>query len=250
MSGNGAFEDEMDFLRRTQQPDDELAAFAQAVRSTLVEPADPATAALLVPRLAETARESAPTRPVAPAALTVRSRRRWATVVRVAVAVAAIPILFAGIAFAGVRLPGPADSVFETVGVELPNQAADHESSESSASSESSDDSVSDQSGGSEPGVKGEGSAAEQRGHGKEKSNKARDRGRGQGAQGKGRALGKRGLAPGDANGHAKSKGSAGGGGGSDGSGGTESTPPGQAKKDYFPGKSASPRGKAKGLSK
>jgi hypothetical protein len=247
VSGNGAFEDEMDFLRRTRQPDDELAAFAQAVRSTLVEPANPATAALLVPRLAETARASAPTRPAAPTALTVRPRRRWVTVVRVAVAVAAIPILLGGIAFAGVRLPGPADSVFETVGVELPNQAADHESAESS---ESSDDSVSDQSVGSEPGAKGKGSAAEQRGHGKEKSNKARDLGRGHGAQGKGRALGKRGLAPGNANGQVKSKGAGGGGGGGYGNGGTESVPPGQATKDYFPGNSGIPSGKAKGLSK
>jgi len=241
VSGNGAFEDEMDFLRRDPQPDDDLAAFAQAVRSTLVEPADPATAALLVPRLAEAARASAPTRPVAPATATVRPRRRWVTVARVAVAVALIPILFAGLAFAGVRLPGPADSVFETVGVELPNQVADHESSA---------DSASDEPVGSEPGAKGKGTAAEQRGHGKEKSNKARNRGRGHGAQGKGRALGKRGLAPGNANGHAKSKGSGGGDGGGSGGGGNESVPPGQAKADSSPGSTPLPRGKAKGLSK
>ena len=245
MSGNGAFEDEMDFLGRMRQPDDDdLAAFAQAVRSTLVEPPDPATAALLVPRLAEAARGSAPPRPVVPAGVTVRTRRRWTTVARVAVAVASIPILFAGLAFAGVRLPGPADSAFETVGVELPNQAADHESSASF------DDSVSDESVGSEPGAKGKGSAAEQRGHGKEKSNKARDLGRGHGAQGKGRALGMRGMAPGNANGQVKSKGAGGGGGGGYGNGGTESTPPGQATKDYFPSDSGIPSGKAKGLSK
>jgi len=240
VSGNGAFEDEMDFLGRMRQPDDELAAFAQAVRSTLVEPPDPATAALLVPRLAAAARAAAPTRPV----VTVRPQRRWATVARVAVAVASIPILFAGLAFAGVRLPGPADSAFETVGVELPNQAADHESSASS------DDSVSDESVGGEPGAKGKGSAAEQRGHGKEKSNKARDLGRGHGAQGKGRALGERGLAPGNANGQVKSKGAGGGGGGGYGNGGTESAPPSQATKDYFPSDSGIPSGKAKGLSK
>ena len=241
MSGNGAFEDEMDFLGRMRQPDDELAAFAQAVRSTLVEPPDPATAALLVPRLAAAARAAAPTRPVVRPAVTVRPHRRWATVARVAVAVASIPILFAGLAFAGVRLPGPADSAFETVGVELPNQAADHESSGGSAS---------DDSGGSEPGAKGEGDAAEQREHGKEKSNKARDRGRGNGAQGNGRALGKRGLAPGNANGHAKSKGSGGGGGAGGGRGRKESAPPGQARKGSSPGNSGLPSGKAKGYSK
>jgi hypothetical protein len=236
VSGNGAFEDEMDFLRRTSHPDEELAAFAKAVRSTLVEPPDPATAALLVPRLAETARASAPTSPVPPPAGTVRTRRRRAIVGRVAIAIASIPLLFAGLAFAGVSLPGSADSAFETAGIELPNQAADHESSAGPAS----DDTV-----GTEPGAKGEGTAAKQRGHGKEKSNKARARGRGNGTQGNGRALGKRGLAPGKANGHTKSKSSEGSGGS-----GNESVPPGQAKTDPSPRSSGLPSGKAKGLSK
>jgi hypothetical protein len=46
-------------------------------------------------------------------------------VARIAIAVAAIPALFAGLAVAGVKLPGPADSAFESVGIELPNQEAD-----------------------------------------------------------------------------------------------------------------------------
>jgi hypothetical protein len=225
----------MDFFRRMRRPDDELTAFAEAVRTTLVEPPDSASAALLVPRLAEAARASAPRPPVAPAAVTIRPRRRWAMVARVAVAVASIPLLFAGLAFAGVSLPGPADSVFETFGVELPNQAADHESSAGSTS---------DGSEAGEPGTGGLENAAEKRGHGKGKSNKARDRGRG--AQGKGRALGKRRLAPGSAYGHAKSKGS---GGGGNGTGGKESAAPGQVKKDSSPGYNI-PSGKAKGHSK
>ena len=236
MSGNGAFEDEMELLRRTRHPDEELTAFAEAVRSTLVDPPNPASAALLVPRLAETARASAPTPSVA---VKSRPRRRRAIASRVAVVVASIPLLFAGLAFAGVRLPGPADSAFESVGVELPNQAADRESSAGSTP------------GGSEagePGRRGLDNAAEKRGHGKEKSNKARERGRGHGAQGNGRALGKRGLAPGNAYGHSKPKG--GGGGTGQGSGTQKSTSSVQAKKGSVTGNTGHPRGKAKGHSK
>jgi hypothetical protein len=250
VSGNGALEDEMDLLRRGSHPDDELAAFAQAVRSTLVERADAATATLLVPRLAEAARASVPTRPVAPTVARSRPRPRWGLRAKVAVAVASVPLMFAGLAVAGVNLPRPADSVFETVGIELPNQAAEDEPSAGSAS---------DDSGSGEPGAKGPENAAEKRGHGKDKSskarglgkektNKARDRGRG--AQGNGRALGKNGQAPGNANGHSTPKGSSGVSSNKGGNSPGNSQGQGQANKQPSPGSSGSSKGNGKGNSK
>lgn len=225
MSGNGAFEDEMDILRRkSQHPDDELSAFAQAVRTTLLEPPDPATGAALVARLAGVARESASPPPVAEPS--VGRRPRFALAARVAVAVASIPFLFAGLAYAGVDLPGPADSAFEKVGIELPNQAADDDQEGTSKDGDSAGSAT------------GQENSSGKLGHGKSKSNPARDGDRGHGKQGK--ALGKQGLAPGQS----KPKGQSGGGG----SQGT--TPPGQAKKDTAPGNSGSSPGNAKGHSK
>ncbi|HEX5893844.1 MAG TPA: hypothetical protein VFY33_03365, partial [Solirubrobacterales bacterium] len=43
-------------------------------------------------------------------------------VARVGIAVALLPLLLAGLAVAGVTVPDPARSAFETIGVELPNQ--------------------------------------------------------------------------------------------------------------------------------
>jgi hypothetical protein len=189
-----------------------------------------------VPRLAEAARASASTPPVA---VTIRPRRRRAIAARVAVVVASIPLLFAGLAFAGVSLPEPADSAFETIGVELPNQADDQGSSAGSTP---------EGSGAGEPRTGGQGNAAEKRGQGKEKSNKARERGRGHGAQGNGRALGKRGLAPGNAYGQAKPKSS--GGGTGQGGGTKQPAPPGQARKGSVTGNTGHPSGKAKGHGK
>ena len=38
---------------------------------------------------------------------------------------ASLPLLFAGLAFAGVNLPGARQDAFESVGIELPNQTTD-----------------------------------------------------------------------------------------------------------------------------
>jgi len=46
-------------------------------------------------------------------------------VARVGIAAALLPLLIAGLAFAGVTVPDPARSAFDSVGVELPNQPAD-----------------------------------------------------------------------------------------------------------------------------
>jgi hypothetical protein len=104
----------------------ETAAFVRMARVALLEQPAPEVEADLVRRLAETARISAASerresgrsaRPI------IRSRRRL--VAKLAVAAALVPASLAGLAFAGVTLPGPANSAFESVGVELPNQASD-----------------------------------------------------------------------------------------------------------------------------
>ncbi|HZA57899.1 MAG TPA: hypothetical protein VE523_01785, partial [Solirubrobacterales bacterium] len=65
----------------------------------------------------------------APASATLgRPRHRLALVARIAVAVALLPLLTAGLAVAGVRLPDAAADAFDSVGVDLPNQAASEDS--------------------------------------------------------------------------------------------------------------------------
>jgi hypothetical protein len=235
VSGGDAFQDEMEFLRRLTPEDEErviagnapasdelgeLATFTRALNSTLSAQPLPAGSRAFTARLAETARATAPTVQKAPRTDRLRSgggrtrpRRRRALVARVAVAIAAIPLLFAGLAFAGVTLPGSAQAVFDSLGLELPNQPTEDDDTEGTAKD-----------GDSAGSATGQENSAGKLGHGKAKSNKARDAGRGHGKQGKGRALGKRGLAPGKAKGEDKqdagsqgNSGTSGGGGGSSG---------------------------------
>ncbi len=121
MSGNGASPDEMAFLRNPAA-DPELAGLSEALRTNLLAPPDRATAAALVPRLAGQARISAAQAPGAGMSSAPRGRSRRRLAAKVALGVASVPLLTAGIAFAGVKLPGPAQSAFEGVGLELPNQ--------------------------------------------------------------------------------------------------------------------------------
>lgn len=222
MSRDRAFGDEMDFLGQ-RRDGDELAAFARAARTALLVAPDPALTATLAPRLAEAARVSAARADTTTAVMRRPVRRRTQLVARVAIAAAALPVLSAGLAFAGVELPGPAKDAFERLGIELPNQT---------------ENAVSDENPPAAPAGLGTGDSADgkaqangKRGHGKQKGNPARDRGRGNGKQGRGRALGKRGLAPG----HSTSTGRA--------VGRTDSTPSGQAKEP--PGKGSSGGGHA-----
>ncbi len=208
MSDWDAFGGEMEFSRRLtaeqtetiiagRDPADrelaELAAFTRGLRSSLIRETRAAADAALIVRLAEAARVgaaevgvhspnglgSSPRRP--------RPRRRLALVARVAVAVAAVPLLFAGLAFAGVTLPGPAQSVFEELGIELPNQAA----------GEDDDTEGTAQDGDSAGSATGQENSAGKLGDGKSKSNPTRSRERGPGKQDQGGALGKRELTPG-----------------------------------------------------
>jgi hypothetical protein len=247
VSGRDAFEDEMDLLRRRAPEEDELAAFAHSLRATLLAPPSPQRRGALVPRLAEAARSSfaplpagaAPATPPAPE-WRIPPGRRLRSAVQIALAVALVPLAFAGLAVAGVQVPDAARSAFETVGIELPNQPAADGSEDGGDAGTGADRSRGAGPGaGGAGGKRGNGGAAPgEQGHGRLKPNPAREGGRSQGAQGKGRALGKQGLAPGQN----KPKGGSGKGGSAQGNAGgnSGSAPPGQAKKPPSPGGSGS----------
>jgi hypothetical protein len=117
MNGNGAYGGEMN----------EVVLFEKALRAAVPTRPDPALGTTLVPRLAGLARAAtleAEKHAVRTPAAAPRSRRTL--VARVAIAVAVIPLVFAGLAFAGVTVPGPARDAFDAVGISLPNQPAKH----------------------------------------------------------------------------------------------------------------------------
>lgn len=117
MSGNGAYEDEMN----------EVVLFENALRAAVPTRPDPELGATLVPRLAEVARAATiEAETDATRRRTVAPRSRLALVARVGIAMALIPLALTGLAFAGVTVPSPARSAFESVGITLPNQPADH----------------------------------------------------------------------------------------------------------------------------
>jgi hypothetical protein len=100
--------------------------FMSALRAAVPTEPDSRLGAGLVPRLAEAARAStieAETR-----ATGRRPRSRLAAVVRVGIAVAAVPLVLAGLAFAGVTVPQAARTAFDSVGIELPNQPSTSDS--------------------------------------------------------------------------------------------------------------------------
>ena len=110
---------------------DEVAAFMRALPEQVAETPPEGLERTLVPRLAEAARTSVALAET-PAPSPIQERRplsRFAMVARVAVAVALIPALFAGLAVAGVEVPSPARDAFDGVGVELPNQDASDDDS-------------------------------------------------------------------------------------------------------------------------
>jgi hypothetical protein len=113
VSGNGAYEGEMN----------EFALFTTALRAAVPTQPDAMLGANLVPRLAEIARAS--TIEAETQAARRRPRSRLALVARVGIVVALIPLVLAGLAFAGVTVPAPARSAFDSVGITLPNQPSD-----------------------------------------------------------------------------------------------------------------------------
>ncbi len=117
MTGDVAYEGEMD----------DVALFQTALRAAVPTQPDPRIGEALVPRLAETARTAgiAASNGTTVTHRPPRRRPRWHLVARVGIAAATIPLLFAGLAVAGVTVPQAARDAFEIVGVELPNQPHD-----------------------------------------------------------------------------------------------------------------------------
>jgi hypothetical protein len=110
---------------------EELRSFVVALRATaLVQPDRGEVEASLLRRLADTARSARDRAAAAPtAALSAAGparalpwSRRLGLAARVAVAVALLPAVIAGLAYAGVTLPEPAREAMERIGLELPNQ--------------------------------------------------------------------------------------------------------------------------------
>jgi hypothetical protein len=116
----------------------EIALFESALRAAVPVRPDLRVKETLVPRLAQLARaatldaETQASRRVTAPGGGVRSRR--ALVARVAIAVGLIPLIVAGLAFAGVTVPATARHAFESVGITLPNQPSGQSHSASSQS--------------------------------------------------------------------------------------------------------------------
>lgn len=238
MSGNGAFPEEMDFSHP------EIATFARALQATLVREPDPAASEPMVRRLAEEARASAVTaseraqRRPAPSA---RAGRGWSRprLAGLALAVAILPLLTAGLAVAGVRLPAVAENAFEAVGIDLPNQGSSDDPADANQGSGNDGEPAASPAAepGSEKAVKGD----KRKGNGPPSHSNAGGQGQGQG-QGNSGSGGKAKGKPAAPPGQTKPKpdhggGNAGGNGKSVGKGGT---PPGQAEKPVTPGSSGS----------
>jgi len=102
---------------------EEVAAFVRALNLAVPEATgDPDPA--LITRLADAAGASASAPAPGPGHARTRTRRSPAGLIaRVGIAAAMVPVLFAGLAVAGVTLPGPASDAFDRLGLELPNQS-------------------------------------------------------------------------------------------------------------------------------
>jgi hypothetical protein len=107
---------------------DETLLFVRALPAAVPVPPDPALEAEMIPALAgaarsaslEASRVATTTFDSTPAVAAPRWRQRLAVL---AAAVAVLPILMAGLAYAGVGLPDAVDDAFEAIGVDLPNQS-------------------------------------------------------------------------------------------------------------------------------
>ena len=230
MSANGADRSEMAFDREP---------FARALRTALVQPGDEDFAARLVPRLAEAARMSTPASS-APETASARPRRRKIAL-RIGACVAAVPLATAGLAVAGVNLPGPADEAFEKVGINLPNQGSDDASPAGDrGEGQAKDGSAGDGKGAGRDGTKPDAPGRPDR-PGKSGSSQGSKGDGSNPGQGRPDDPGKSGSAPGQnkpskgaATGNGSADGNAGGNGGGNAVGKT-GTPPGQAKAPAAP---------------
>jgi hypothetical protein len=182
MNGNSAYPSEMQ----------EALVFMDALRAAVPTEPDPRQRAALVPRLAATARAStleAETRTMRLSTATApkRPRSRRALVARVAIAIALIPLLFAGLAVAGVTVPSPARSAFDAVGIKLPNQpSSKSERSTGEPASQPATQGGSTQGGATQGAGETTGSSAQSKGN----SQAAHEHARSQHDKAKGKALG------------------------------------------------------------
>jgi hypothetical protein len=246
MSGNGAYPNEMDFSHP------QIQAFSRAVQATLVSEPEPAATEAMVRRLADEARasfaiasERAQRTPTTPLPSKGRSsvRRRLAIV---ALAVAALPLLTAGLAVAGVKLPDAADDFFEAIGVDLPNQSSAGSDDPADADQGTGNDGEPAASPAAEPGsdkaVKGD----------KRRGNGPPDHSNAGGNPNPGSSSSNKPAAP---PGQTKPKPSGSGGANSNAGGngnavGKDGTPPGQANKPASPGGSGSAGSNGQGTGK
>ena len=180
----------MQSLRVLTDGDQELTSFLQEIRATLVAPPTGAVATALPARLAAEARAAAPG---ASGRNAVRRPRRALArpLLRIGFAVAAIPLLFTGLAFAGVNLPSPANSAFESIGIDLPNQAED----DVRGAPDDDDTEGTAHDGDSAGSATGQSNSSGKLGHGKTKPNPARADDK----PAEGRAVGRDGTTPGSA---------------------------------------------------
>jgi hypothetical protein len=244
MSTNGAYSDEMN----------DVALFTDALRAAV--PAQPRRdlTATLVPRLAATARTStieaeAGTSRRSQGLPPGRPRSRRGLVARVAIAVALIPLLLAGLAVAGVTVPSPARSAFDRIGIHLPNQPKDKAEDDASGpgSQPPADES---EAGGGQGGGGGASEAQPGTRQGKSKGRGKANVNGDSGNQGRGKAIGRNDAVP---PGHSGQTGppahsNAGGNAGGSSGGGSSSKPPKtkQTPQGVAKGHAESPPGQSK----
>jgi len=194
VNGDGAYEVEMD----------EVALFENALRAAVRAKPDPALRATLVPRLAEIARaatleeEGRAARRAARAPAASR-RTRLVRLAQACAAVALVPLVLAGLAFAGVTVPGLARDAFDSVGITLPNQPAEHGAAPNGQGTQSTGNDVSDAAKSGANRGKGGNSAAAHR-HARAQHAKAHGKAKG---HTKGKAIGLNDLTPPGRSGHA-----------------------------------------------
>jgi len=189
VTSNGAYEEEMN----------EVALFKNALRAAVPTQPDPVLGLDLVPRLAQVARGAtieaetrATRRPVAIGAGRPRAGSRLALVARAGIAVAMIPLVLAGLAFAGVTVPAPARDAFDSLGITLPNQPSEEgQQQQSTPKSQQGGNDVSDAAKSANETAKGNSAAAHR--HAREQRSKARGAAVG---HSRGKAIGLNDLAP------------------------------------------------------
>jgi len=248
----------MAFLNRPSPEDADLAEFARSLRATLVSAPPAGQAAAIVSRLAREARVAHAQGPSRADRAQSSGDSRLKRVGQLALGFCLVPLVAAGLAAASVKLPEPAQSAFESVGIDLPNQ---EEPASEVPSTSPAPAAPAGGAPGAAPGVK----PGKAKPKPEQKPTKGRGKAKGKGQQGRAQAPGQSGSAGSNGNGNSNGNGGsgspgnsgsapgrtkAGGSTNSSGSGGavgkTGGSPPGQANRPVSPGNSAAAPGKSK----